>query len=106
MAKKKPEPPSRPPILSSVDDHTAQAELNSEMFSHYVLGRCLAIEEALKEVVAAMPAGKRAEITARIIGSSDDAMRELNDESTDPDTDPKRHVTKCGFVHTLLTLGF
>ncbi len=106
MAKKKPDLPSHPPILSSTDDYTAQAELNSEMFSHYVLGRCLAIEEVLKEVVATIPKAKKAEITARIIGSSDAAMRELADENTDPETEPKRHVTKCGFVHTLLTLGF
>lgn len=92
--------------LSNIDEVTAQAELNGEMFSHYILGRCLAMEEVLKEVLKTLPAKRRAEIAGLIVGKADDAMRELPDDVLDTSDDVKRHVTKCGFIHTLLMQGF
>jgi hypothetical protein len=93
------------PTLSNVDDHTSKVELDSEMFSHYVLGRYLAVDEGLEQVLKALPEKKREVITLLLIGDTDAAMDEVRGESLDAETDPKRHVAKCGFVQVLLILG-
>lgn len=91
-----------PSPLSSHDDATAQAELGPDLFPHYVLGRNLAMEEILRELWRALPARKRDEIADRLTQTADAEMVIVNAEAAEGVEDVKRHVTRCGFVHTLL----
>jgi hypothetical protein len=96
-------PKPKPSPLSNIDDATAQQDLNAEMFPHYILGRCLALEEMVKELWKALPAKKREEIAARIQADADAELSMVTDEFNDGCEDVKRHVTRCGFVHVLVT---
>lgn len=94
------------PHLSNIADYTAQDELDPRAFSDYVLGRCLAIEEAIGAILRAMPPKKRVEVATRLQSSVDIGMSRLQEEFIEGMHDPRRHITKAGYVHALMMMGF
>ena len=95
--------------LTNIDEHTAQLELDDVLFPHYVLGRNLALEAVVREIWAALPAKKRAEVVGRLAALGDDAIARATkqmDLGFDKVEDAKLHATDCGFAHTLLLQKF
>lgn len=94
------------PPLSNIDDYTAQHELDAVCFPNYLLGRCLAIEHVLKDVMEALPPKKRQEITEKLQASADGALLGLREDEALDFPDPKRNLTNAGFAHALMVMGF
>jgi hypothetical protein len=94
--------PKGAPVLPSGIDHlAAQAELDAFLFPHYLLGRQLALEEVVRELLLALPPAQRASIVENLRFNADMGMERL----TDGITDPKDEAATCGYVATLLQQG-
>lgn len=94
-------PKGAPRLPTSIDHQAAQAELDALLFPHYLLGRQLALEEALREILMAAPADTRASIVDQLRFNADCAIERLQQESNDP----KEDATTCGYICTILQLG-
>ena len=90
--------------MNNIDHRTAQIDLDDKLFPHYLLGRQLAMELALKAMVQALPPKKIAEIAANIQREADIGMSMLQNHPAEEDT--QDHVARCGLVCALLQMGF
>lgn len=90
--------------MTNIDDRTAQLELNAALFPHYVLGRQLAMEQVLRNVVMALPPKKFAEIKKTIQAEADIGLNLIQEHGDDDDT--QEHASRCGFVCALVQMGF
>ena len=90
--------------LSNIDAATAHMELEPAMLVHYLLGRQLAQEQVLRELVAQMPAARRAELTERLRYESDTALQRVGGQ--DPADMGVLHVSDCGYACGLIQMGF
>lgn len=88
-------------LPSDIGHLAAQAELDSFLFPHYLLGRQLALEEVVRELLLSVEPTQRAEIVDRLTFNADQAMDRLRDGIPDP-TD---EVATCGYITTLLQQG-
>lgn len=88
-------------LPSDIGHLAAQAELNALLFPHYLLGRQLALEEVVRELLLAVPAKQRADIVDRLRFNADQGMERL----TDGIPDPKDEAATCGYVSTLIQQG-
>lgn len=93
---------SRAPLLPSNIDHlSAQAELDQFLFPHYLLGRQLALEQVMRELLQAVPPTVRANLIERLRVDIDLAMDRLSEGIADP-TD---EASTAGYVATLIQQG-
>jgi hypothetical protein len=90
------------PPLSNIDHQTAQSELDRDLFPHYVLGRQLALEETMRELILMLTPKQRAALADRLSLNAAIQM----DRLTDGIEDPKDHASTAGYVATLLQQGF
>lgn len=88
-------------LPNGIDHLAAQAELDALLFPHYLLGRQLALEEVVRELLLAAPSKTRAGIVERLRLNVDMSMDRLSDGITDP-TD---EAATCGYVATLIQQG-
>lgn len=88
-------------LPSDIGHMAAQAELDAAIFPHYLLGRQLALEEVVRELLMAMPEAARADIVDRLRVHSDLAMAKLNEGIGEA----KEDAATCGYVCTLLQQG-
>lgn len=96
-------PKGAAPIPSNIDHLAAQAELDATLFPHYLLGRQLAMEETMREILLALPLEVRGPIVERLQWNADFAMNRLTEAPGI--TDPKEEASACGYVATLLQQG-
>lgn len=89
------------PIPENIGHLAAQAELDALIFPHYLLGRQLALEETVRELLLATPVEERAELVDKLRFNADQAMRRLQDGIADS----KDEAATCGYVCTLLQQG-
>lgn len=90
------------PLLSSVDHLAAQAELDATLFPHYLLGRQLALEQVVRELVMQLPAEVRDQIKENLRLTADSEIERLQDGIADQ----KDEAATCGYVCTILQQGF
>lgn len=95
-------PRGAPLLPENIDHFAAQAELDAQLFPHYLLGRQLALEEVVREMVMTLPDAQRADFAKRLREASDIAMDRLQ-EGID---DNKDEAATCGYVCTLIQQGF
>ena len=88
-------------LPSDIGHMAAQAELDALLFPHYLLGRQLALEEVVRELLLALPAGARAGIVDRLRVNADVGMDRLNEGVAEA----KEDAATCGYVCTLLQQG-
>lgn len=96
-------PKNAAPIPSNIDHLAAQAELDAALFPHYLLGRQLALEEVVRELILATPLETRAAIVDRLQWNANQAMERLTSGGGIADT--KEEASACGYVATLLQQG-
>ena len=94
-------PAGAAPLPSSIGHQAAQSELDARIFPHYLLGRQLALEEVVRELLQALPEEQRAEVASRLAFHTDLAMQRLNAGIDDQQDD----AATCGYVCTLLQQG-
>lgn len=96
-----PKPVKAPAMLSNIDHFTAQAELDARLFPHYLLGRQLALEEVVRELLQAAPKDVRSKVLDTLHFQADQGMDRLRDGIADP----QQAATDAGYVCTLLVIG-
>lgn len=89
------------PLPSDISHQAAQAELDERVFPHYLLGRQLALEETVREILLAVEPSARAEIVDRLRFNADQAIKRLQDGIEDYKDD----AATCGYVCTLIQQG-
>lgn len=94
-------PAGSAPLPSDIGHMAAQAELDAAIFPHYLLGRQLALEEVMREVLMALPDATRSEIVDRLRTHADLGMAKLNEGIGEA----KEDAATCGYVCTLLQQG-
>jgi hypothetical protein len=94
------------PLLSNIDEITAQAELDDKMLTHYVLGRCLAMEKVLRAVIDDLPESRRKKLRERFGWETDVEMRMAVDEGFESPEEAQRYVMRAGLIHALIVIGF
>lgn len=92
--------------LSNKDHYTAQAELDDKMFSHYVLGRCLAMEEVFRAFLETVPPAKRKAMQKRFEQETNVEMLLAEEEGHETLDEAKRYVMRAGFIHAMIMMGF
>ena len=90
------------PLPSNVDHMAAQAELDHQLFPHYLLGRQLALEETVRELLLLVPDKTRFAIADRLRENADAAIQRLEAG----EEDAKSQAATCGYICTLLQQGF
>lgn len=90
-----------PTIPDGISHQAAQAELNAALFPHYLLGRQLALEEVVRELLLLLPADKRSTLVEQLQFHADDAIERMEAGIADPQDD----ASTCGYVCTLLQQG-
>ena len=88
-------------LPSDIGHMAAQAELDAALFPHYLLGRQLALEEVVRELLMALPEAAREDIVDRLRVHADLGMAKLNGGPIEP----KEDAATCGYVCTLLQQG-
>ena len=88
-------------LPSDIGHMAAQAELDAALFPHYLLGRQLALEEVVRELLMALPEAARENIVDRLRVHADLGMGKLNEGIGDA----KEDAATCGYVCTLLQQG-
>lgn len=88
-------------IPDNIGHQAAQAELNAAIFPHYLLGRQLALEEVVREMLLLLPAANRAQVVERLQFHADDAIERIEAGIADQN----ERATTCGYVCTLLQQG-
>lgn len=88
-------------LPNGIDHMAAQAELDALLFPHYLLGRQLALEEVVRELVLALPPKTRAGIVERLRLNVDVSMDRLSGGIDDPADE----AATCGYVATLIQQG-
>ena len=88
-------------LPSDIGHMAAQAELDAALFPHYLLGRQLALEEVVRELLTSMPDAAREEVVDRLRVHADLGMAKLNEGISEP----KEDAATCGYVCTLLQQG-
>lgn len=86
---------------SNIDHFTAQAGLDAQIFPHYLLGRQLALEEVVKELLQAAPQNVREQVLDTMRFQADQGM----DRMRDGIEDPQERASTAGYVCTLLIIG-
>lgn len=86
------------PLPADIGHQAAQAELDTQLFPHYLLGRQLALEEVVREIFSTLPPDQRAQAADRLRFHTDLAMQRLSAGIADPQED----AATCGYVCTLL----
>lgn len=89
------------PIPENIGHQAAQAELDAALFPHYLLGRQLALEEVVRELLLGLAPEQRAELVDKMRFNADLAMQRLQDGIADPKDD----AATCGYVCTILQQG-
>lgn len=89
-------------LPNDIGHAAAQAELNAELFPHYLLGRQLALEQVVRELLLAVPDAQRRAMVDTLQFNADQAMARLRDGIRDP----KDESATCGYICTLLQQGF
>lgn len=96
-------PRNAAPLPPSIDHLAAQAELDATLFPHYLLGRQLALEEVVRELLLATPLETRTAVVDRLQWNANQAMERLTSGAGIADT--KEEASACGYVATLLQQG-
>lgn len=94
-------PAGAPALPENIGHQAAQAELNAAIFPHYLLGRQLALEEVVRELLLLTPVLERAALVDRLRFNADLAMVRIESGIADPHDD----AATCGYVCTLLQQG-
>lgn len=89
--------------MSNIDHLTAQAELPDDLLPHYLLGRQLALELVLRELVAQLPAKERAALIARMRHESEAAIDRASGSGAELGV---AHACDCGLACGLIQMGF
>jgi len=89
--------------MSNIDHVTAHTELPDHLLPHYLLGRQLALELVLRELVTQLPPGRREKLQERMRYESDCAMDRMANGSTEIGV---LHASDCGFACGLIQMGF
>ena len=89
-----------PALPSAIGHQAAQAELNSTIFPHYLLGRQLALEQAVRELLQEASADVRARVLDRLRFDADLAIERLQTGIEDSRDD----AATCGYVCALLQM--
>lgn len=91
----------RSAIPDGISHQAAQAELNAALFPHYLLGRQLALEETVRELLLALPDSARAAVVDRLTFHANEGIERIQDGIADPHDD----AATCGYVCALLQQG-
>ncbi len=88
-------------LPAGISHQAAQAELNAALFPHYLLGRQLALEETVRELLLQLDPDQRQAITDRLQFHADEAMERMEAGAASPAED----AATCGYICTLLQQG-
>ena len=89
--------------MRNIDHLTAHTELPDKLLPHYLMGRQLALELVLREVVAQLPAKARGELIERMRYESDEAIRRASESGAELGV---LHASDCGLACGLIQMGF
>lgn len=89
--------------MRNIDHVTAHTELPDKLLPHYLLGRQLALELVLREVVAQLPTKARGELIERMRYESDEAIRRASESGAELGV---LHASDCGLACGLIQMGF
>lgn len=89
--------------MSNIDHMTAHTELPDKLLPHYLLGRQLAMELVLRELVGQLPPARRAELMQRMKWETESAIQRASDSGAETGV---LHASECGFACGLIQMGF
>lgn len=89
------------PLPSAIGHQAAQAELNAAIFPHYLLGRQLALEQTVRELVLLLTPEQRHTLVDRLRFDADLSMQRLQAGIADERDD----AATCGYICCLLQQG-
>lgn len=89
--------------MSNIDHITAHTELPDGLLPHYLLGRQLAMEAVLRELVGQLPADRRKEVIERMRWESESAIKRASESGAQVGV---LHASDCGFACGLIQMGF
>jgi hypothetical protein len=89
--------------MSNIDHVTAHTELPDHLLPHYLLGRQLALELVLRELVTQLPPGRREKLQERMRYESDCALQRASSAGAEMGV---LHASDCGLACGLIQMGF
>lgn len=89
--------------MKNIDHLTAHTELPDALLPHYLLGRQLALELVLREVVAQLGSRERAALIARMRYESEAAIERASSSDAELGV---LHASDCGLACGLIQMGF
>lgn len=90
--------------MGLTDHYTAHLELPDALLNHYLLGRQLAMEQVLRELVTSLPNAKKQELIDHMRQESADAMDRV--QATGRTQIKAIHASDCGYACGLVQMGF